>query len=49
MRKLETFVNEKLRITKSSVPNLIAIIESKDKNDYEKKQQEEYMKRLKHI
>ena len=34
MRKLEAFVNEKLRITKSSVvPNLIALIESKDKNE----------------
>lgn len=34
MRKLETFVNEKLRVTKSSVPNLVALIESKDKTEY---------------
>ena len=46
MRKLETFVNEKLRITKSSVPDLIALIESKDKNDYESRLQQllEYLK-----
>jgi hypothetical protein len=47
MRKLETFVNEKLRVTKSSVvPDLIALIESKDKKDYESRRQQllEYLK-----
>lgn len=47
MRKLETFVNEKLRVTKSSVvPDLIALIESKDKNDFESRLQQllEYLK-----
>ena len=35
MRKLETFVNEKLRITKgSSVPNLISILESTNKEEF---------------
>lgn len=46
MRKLETFVNEKLRVTKSSVPDLIALIESKDKNDFTVRLQQllEYLK-----
>lgn len=40
MRKLETFVNEKLRITnrlidRSKTPDLKAILNSKDANDYE--------------
>lgn len=40
MRKLEEFVNEKLRITKrladrSATPDLKAILKSKDPNDYE--------------
>lgn len=46
MRKLETFVNEKLRITKSSVvPNLIALIESKDRKEFQSrcKQLSEYL------
>ena len=35
MKKLETFVNEKLTITKSSgVPSLISILESKNKEEY---------------
>ena len=35
MIKLETFVNEKLKITKSSsVPDLIALIESKDRKEF---------------
>lgn len=35
MRKLETFVNEKLRVTKSSgIPDLTAIIESTNKEEY---------------
>lgn len=35
MRKLETFVNEKLRVTKSSgVPDLTAIIECTNKEEY---------------
>lgn len=51
MRKLETFVNEKLKITKGStsgptVPDLIAILESKYKEDYKSKckQISEYLK-----
>lgn len=47
MRKLETFVNEKLRVTKDSdVPDLIALIESKDKNDFTVRLQQilEYVK-----
>lgn len=35
MRKLETFVNEKLKVTKGSiVPDLIAIVESTDNKEY---------------
>lgn len=35
MRKLEMFVNEKLRVTKgSTVPDLIAIVESKDRKEF---------------
>ena len=35
MRKLETFVNEKLRVTKASgVPNLISILESTNRKEY---------------
>ena len=35
MIKLETYVNEKLRVTKASgVPNLISIIESKDRKEF---------------
>ena len=35
MIKLETFVNEKLKITKSSyVPDLIALLESKDRKEF---------------
>lgn len=38
MRKLETYVNEKLRVTKSiTTPSLIALAESKDLKDYESK------------
>ena len=38
MRKLETYVNEKLRVTKSAVvPDLIAIVESKDINEFNSK------------
>lgn len=47
MRKLETFVNEKLRVSKSSgVPDLIALIESKDKTEYTSRLQQllEYLK-----
>ena len=36
MRNLETYVNEKLRVTKSiATPSLIALAESKDLKDYE--------------
>ena len=35
MRKLETFVNEKLRVTKASgVPSLISILESTNRKEY---------------
>ena len=38
MRKLETYVNEKLRVTKSiATPSLIALAESKDLKEYESK------------
>ena len=38
MRKLEIYVNEKLRVTKSAVvPDLIAIVESKDINEFNSK------------
>ena len=38
MRKLETYVNEKLRVTKSaSVPDLFALVGSKNRKDYESK------------
>lgn len=51
MRKLETYVNEKLRVTKGPkggpiVPDLIAILESKDIEEYESRCQQllEYLK-----
>ena len=47
MRKLEEFIIEKLRVTKSSyVPDLLALLDSKDKNEYESKYQQllEYIK-----
>lgn len=35
MRKLETYVDEKLKVTKSSsVPTLISILESTDRKEY---------------
>ena len=35
MRKLETYVNEKLRVTKASgVPSLISILESTNRKEY---------------
>ena len=38
MRKLETYVNEKLRVTKNAgIPYLIDILESKDIKEYESK------------
>ena len=38
MRKLETYVNEKLRVTKGiATPSLIALAESKNLKDYESK------------
>ena len=38
MRKLETYVNEKLRVTKNTgIPDLIALLKSKDLKDYESK------------
>lgn len=41
MRKLEEFIIEKLRVTKSSyVPDLLALMDSKDKNEYESKYQQ---------
>ena len=47
MIKLETYVNEKLKVTKSSsVPDLISFLESKDKEefDFKCKQLLEYLK-----
>ena len=38
MRKLETYVNEKLKVTKSSaVPDLISFLESKTKKEFDSK------------
>ena len=47
MIKLETFVNEKLKITKSSaVPDLITLIESKDRKEFDSRSNQllEYLK-----
>ena len=47
MRKLETYVNEKLKVTKNSIiPDLIALLKSKDENefDYRCEQLLEYLK-----
>ena len=47
MRKLETYVNEKLKVTKSSsVPDLISFLESKDKEEFDSKCKQllEYLK-----
>ena len=47
MRNLKTYVNEKLRVTKgSSVPDLITLVGSKNRKDYESryKQLAEYLK-----
>ena len=38
MRKLETYVNEKLRVTKGiATPNLIALLEAKDEAEFDSK------------
>ena len=38
MRKLETYVNEKLRVTKNStIPDIISFLESKTKKEFEPK------------
>ena len=47
MKKLETYVNEKLKITKSSaIPDLIGLLESKDRKEFDSryKQLAEYLK-----
>ena len=47
MRKLETYVNEKLKVTKSSsVPDLISFLESKNKEEFDSKCKQllEYLK-----
>ena len=47
MIKLETYVNEKLKVTKnSSVPDLIDLLESKDKEEFDSKCKQllEYLK-----
>ena len=47
MRKLETYVNEKLRVTKGSgIPNLISFLESKTKKEFDFKCEQllEYLK-----
>ena len=48
MKKLETYVNEKLKVTKiSSVPDLIALLESKNIKEFDSryKQLAEYLKK----
>ena len=45
---LETFVNEKLRVTKGSgIPNLISFLKSKDKKEFDSKSEQllEYLKK----
>ena len=52
MRKLETYVNEKLRVTKNStIPDLIDFLESKDEKefDYRCEQLLEYLKNDSHL
>ena len=47
MRNLETYVNEKLRVTKGSdIPNLISFLKSKDKKEFDSKGEQllEYLK-----
>lgn len=47
MRKLETYVNEKLKVTeRSGVPDLISFLESKDKEEFDPKCKQllEYLK-----
>ena len=47
MRKLETYVNEKLRVTKNSaIPDLIALLKSKDMREFNfrSEQLSEYLK-----
>ena len=47
MKRLETFINEKLKVTKSSgFPNLISILESKNEEEYnlQRKNLAEYLK-----
>ena len=49
MIKLETYVNEKLRVTKNAgIPYLIALLESKDIKEYESKCEQllEYLNEL---
>ena len=52
MRKLETYVNEKLRVTKNStIPDVIDFLESKDEKefDYRREQLLEYLKNDSHL
>ena len=52
MRKLETYVNEKLRVTKNStIPDVIDFLESKDEKefDYRCEQLLEYLKNDSHL
>ena len=47
MRKLETYVNEKLKVTKnSSIPDLVALLESKDIREFNSRYEQlsEYLK-----
>ena len=47
MRKLETYVNEKLKVTKGSgIPNLISFLESKTKKEFDSRCEQllEYLK-----
>ena len=47
MRKLETYVNEKLKVTKNStIPDLIALLKSKDEKEFDSRCEQllEYLK-----
>ena len=52
MRKLETYVNEKLRVTKNSdIPDLSVILESKDEKEFDSRCEQllEYLKNDSHL
>ena len=52
MRKLETYVNEKLRVTKNStIPDLISFLDSKDEKEFDSRCEQllEYLKNDSHL